>query len=302
MSRRTGQPWLLVLCASALLTACPSNRSGISPGQDGPPRHVPVDPHSVPDAVPRYEPRSRYGNPESYEIAGKRYYPLNSSRDFREVGIASWYGRKFHGRRTSSGEPFDMFAMTAAHPTLPLPTYVQVRHLGNGRQIVVKVNDRGPVHGGRILDLSWAAAVKLGMEQAGSAEVEVVAIHVPPDAPPGRQPVAGALPPLAQDPPPPSQAVQSAPVGVGPVVQAASIPPSYLQFGAYGEIANADAKASQVRAAGVPGVQIQQAQTTLGTLFRVVTGPFLSAADLAAARSAMVAQGFDTTVVRPPQP
>ena len=299
MSRRTGQPWLLVLCASALLTACPSNRSGISPGQDGPPRHVPVDPHSVPDAVPRYEPRSRYGNPESYEIAGKRYYPLNSSRDFREVGIASWYGRKFHGRRTSSGEPFDMFAMTAAHPTLPLPTYVRVRHLGNGRQIVVKVNDRGPFHGDRILDLSWAAAVKLGMEQAGSARVEVVAINVPPGDTHGRPPVAGALPPLEQDPPPPSQPVQSASEQAR---QPADIAPSYLQFGAFGDIANADALASQVRARGVPGVQIQQAQTTLGTLFRVVTGPFLSAADLAAARSAMVAQGFDTTVVRPPRP
>ena len=131
---------------------------------------------AVPDAVPRAEPLSKYGNPESYTVYGKTYNVMPSSLGYREIGYASWYGRKFHGRRTSSGEIYDMYAMTAAHRTLPLPTYVRVRNLDNGREAIVRVNDRGPFHSDRIIDLSYAAATKLGLVEAGTAKVEVEAI------------------------------------------------------------------------------------------------------------------------------
>ena len=112
--------------------------------------------------------RSRYGNPDSYVVRGKRYHTLESSRGYEETGIASWYGRKFHGRRTSSGETYDMYKMTAAHKTLPLPTYVEVTRVDNGSSVVVRVNDRGPFVGDRIIDLSYAAAERLGVRNAGT--------------------------------------------------------------------------------------------------------------------------------------
>lgn len=125
------------------------------------------------DAVPRSEPLSPYGNPESYVVLGKRYFVMSSSHGYAEKGVASWYGKKFHGRRTSNGEKYDMYAMTAAHKSLPLPTYVQVTNLSNGRSVVVRVNDRGPFHQNRIIDLSYAAAQKLDMVRSGTALVEV---------------------------------------------------------------------------------------------------------------------------------
>jgi len=148
---------------------------GMIESRDGLPSH-PRDVGAVPDAVPRAEPRSRYGNPESYEVNGHRYHVMRDARGYVERGIASWYGTKFHGRRTSSGEPYDMYKMTAAHKTLPLPSYVQVTNLRNGRRVVVRVNDRGPFHDNRIIDLSYAAARKLGMIGQGTALVEVRAI------------------------------------------------------------------------------------------------------------------------------
>ena len=129
-----------------------------------------------PDPVPRTEPRSRYGNPASYTVFGKRYYTLSSSRGFKERGIASWYGRKFHGKRTSSGEVYDMYAMTAAHTRLPLPTYVRVKNLENGKQIVVRINDRGPFSKNRVIDLSYSAARKLEIVEKGTGLVEINAI------------------------------------------------------------------------------------------------------------------------------
>jgi rare lipoprotein A len=139
------------------------------------------------DAVPKVEPRSKYGNPQFYQIAGKHYDVLTSSDGFVERGIASWYGPQFHGRRTSSGETYDMYAMTAAHPSLPLPTYVQVVNLENDRKVVVKVNDRGPFHDKRVIDLSYAAARKVGILSHGTGLVEVRALNpshpIPPPAP-----------------------------------------------------------------------------------------------------------------------
>lgn len=160
---------LALLLVTLVLVGCSSMVP--EPG-DGPGRVI-DDPMAIPDAVPQDAPRSRYGNPESYEVFGKRYRVMDTAAGHRERGIASWYGSKFHGRRTSSGEPYDMYAMTAAHKHLPLPTWVEVRHLGNGRRIVVKVNDRGPFADKRIIDLSYAAAAKLGMLGTGTAPVEI---------------------------------------------------------------------------------------------------------------------------------
>lgn len=171
---RTSHLWRFALpTLMTLLTACGtgSDRQSVDSGPKSPP-----DVSNVVDAVPFAEPPSRYGNPKSYEVFGERYSTLGTSKGYRERGIASWYGKKFHGRRTSSGEPYDMYAMTAAHKTLPLPTHVRVRNLANDKSIVVRVNDRGPFHDGRIIDLSYTAAAKLGMIGHGTANVEVTAL------------------------------------------------------------------------------------------------------------------------------
>lgn len=147
-----------------------------NPSQDGAPSNKNVNVSKIPNAVPKKERRSKYGNPKSYDVFGKRYYVMDSAIGYRERGDASWYGTKFHGRRTSSGETYDMYAMTAAHKSLPLPTYVKVTNLQNNKSIIVKVNDRGPFHEGRIIDLSYVAALKLDVVKTGTAPVEVEAI------------------------------------------------------------------------------------------------------------------------------
>jgi len=133
--------------------------------------------NDTPDAIPANEPLSRYGNMPSYTVRGKTYHVLKSSSGFTQEGIASWYGTKFHGRKTSSGEPYNMYAMTAAHKTLPLPSYVEVTHKGNGRKVILKVNDRGPFHEGRVIDLSYAAARKLGISATGTGPVSLRTIN-----------------------------------------------------------------------------------------------------------------------------
>lgn len=133
--------------------------------------------HEIPDAVPKTVEPSKYGNPDNYNVFGKTYYVLDSADGFEQKGIASWYGNKFHGRRTSSGEDYDMFAMTAAHKTLPIPVYVEIKNLDNGRTAVVRVNDRGPFHDGRIIDLSYAAATKLGVAKSGTANVSIRVVN-----------------------------------------------------------------------------------------------------------------------------
>lgn len=165
----------VILCCLVLSLAACGSFSSVK--KDSAPRHGKIDFNAIPDAEPKPEPYSRYGNPESYVVFGKTYYPLKSSENFTERGIASWYGTKFHGNRTSSGETYDMYAMTAAHKTLPLPTYVRVKNLDNGKQITVKVNDRGPFHQDRIIDLSYVAANKLGIAHSGTGRVEIEAIN-----------------------------------------------------------------------------------------------------------------------------
>src|SRR5688500_17243852 len=142
---------------------------------DGPHETPPPGVAQVPDAVPRAEPLHRYAN-RPYTVFGRDYVPLVKLEPFRQRGLASWYGKRFHGQKTASGETYDMYAMTAAHPTLPIPSYARVTHVASGRSVVVRVNDRGPFHPGRIIDLSYAAALKLGYIQAGSAQVELESI------------------------------------------------------------------------------------------------------------------------------
>ena len=153
-----------------LLAGC-SSTTPIGTGDHAPPE--PRDISGITDAVPRAEPYSRYGNPESYVVFGKRYYTRSDSKDYKERGIASWYGSKFHGRRTSSGELYDVKLATAAHRSLPLPTYAEVTNLENGRKMIVKINDRGPFVEGRIIDVSWRAAQELDFVQQGLVRVRV---------------------------------------------------------------------------------------------------------------------------------
>ncbi len=165
---------LTLFCIPLLFIGCSQSR--YSQKHDSAPTGDTIDFNIIADAVPKTEPLSRYGNPLTYTVRGKRYQRLLSSEGYSEKGVASWYGTKFHGHRTSSGEPFDMYSMTAAHKTLPLPTYVRVTNLDNRRSIVVKVNDRGPFHDQRIIDLSYAAAGKLGILGKGTGRVEVIAL------------------------------------------------------------------------------------------------------------------------------
>ena len=169
--------------APAPETAAPPSK-GAYYKDDGPGANAPPDLASIPDAVPKVEPLHRFAN-RPYQVFGKDYVPLTRVAPFRENGIASWYGRRYHGGATSSGEKYDMYAMSAAHPTLPIPSYARVTNAANGRSVVVRVNDRGPFHSDRVIDLSYTAAWKLGYAEAGSARVEVEALipGVAPKAP-----------------------------------------------------------------------------------------------------------------------
>jgi rare lipoprotein A len=167
---------LALLLATLALTGCSSTpRRGGYYQDDGPGGRPPVNLDKVADAEPKVEPL-RNGANSPYTVFGQKYVPYRSLAPYRQRGVGSWYGRKFHGQPTSSGERYDMYAMTAAHPILPIPSYARVTNLKNGRSVIVRVNDRGPFHPGRIIDLSYAAAYKLGYAGAGSAPVEVEAI------------------------------------------------------------------------------------------------------------------------------
>lgn len=165
-----------VLSISFCLSGCTLMTRHYGATYDGPP-NFDVDASQIPDAVPRNEFKPRFCNPSSYRVAGKTYHVLRSAKNYCERGTASWYGTRFYKGKTSSGEPYNILAMTAAHRSLPIPSYVRVTNLRNCRQIVVKVNDRGPFKPGRIIDLSYVAAKKLGITQAGTAPVEVASIE-----------------------------------------------------------------------------------------------------------------------------
>jgi rare lipoprotein A len=226
-------------------------------------------PDSVPDAMPRIEPRSRYGNPPFYDVFGKRYYVLSSSVGYWERGVASWYGPGFHKVRTSTGEPYDMYGMTAAHKTLPLPAYVRVTNLQNGRSIVVRVNDRGPFVGNRIIDLSYTAAAKLDMLRNGTALVEVRALD--PSTP---LPVvtASATPPVTTAPAAVALAAV-APTNVVPVMSPAAGAPLFVQAGAFSDPANAQRLADKLRGGSYGKVFVRDDRIAGRTMYRVRIGP-----------------------------
>jgi rare lipoprotein A len=171
----------------------PASRPGAYYKDDGPGANPPPDLAAIPDAIPKAEPLHRFAN-RPYQVFGKDYVPATRVAPFRQSGVGSWYGRRYHGVATSSGERYDMYAMTAAHPTLPIPSYVRVTNVASGRSVVVRINDRGPFHSDRIIDLSYAAAWKLGYAEAGSARVEVEAIV------PGIAPAAVAPPSEGREP------------------------------------------------------------------------------------------------------
>ena len=159
-----------------LLAACSSGpKKGGYYKDDGPERNPPSNLDRVPDAKPRSEPLNNAAN-RPYVVFGKKYVPLTKVQAYHQRGIASWYGKRFHGQKTSSGETYDMYAMTAAHTVLPIPSYARVKSVKTGKEVIVRINDRGPFHSGRVIDLSYAAAYRLGLIGAGSGEVEIEAI------------------------------------------------------------------------------------------------------------------------------
>ena len=232
---------------------------------DGPGDTPPEDIEAIPDAVPRAEPLHRFAN-NPYSVLGRDYVPLRDFQPYRARGIGSWYGRKFHGQKTSSGEPYDMYGMTAAHPTLPIPSYVRVSNPANGRSVIVRINDRGPFHSGRLIDLSWTAAWKLGYIGEGSTLLEVESLL------PGRTFAAASAPPADEDP---IAQMAAEPEPALPQVQDAR--GHFLQVGAFGNRDNAEAlRVRLARELGKLGEKlvIQSA----GRLFRVQLGPWPDAA------------------------
>ena len=247
---------MLPLLAVALtLGGCASKDSGSSrysmKYDRGPEQTVSMA--HVPDAVPRYEPVSRWGNKSPYEVLGKRYYVLPSAEGYRVRGNASWYGKKFHGHTTSNGEIYDMYQMTAAHKSLPLPSFVRVTNLDNGRQVIVRVNDRGPFHADRVIDLSYAAAYRLDMLQKGTARVEVEAIT------PGS---SGTVLAQSRDE---GRSLVSA--------DQAAITGRMLQVAAFSTESNALNVAARLRGVLQEPVQISPVQRDARTLYRVHLGP-----------------------------
>ncbi|GGK65472.1 septal ring lytic transglycosylase RlpA family protein [Amphritea balenae] len=265
---------ILNLCALSVLVVlggCSSSGGRYAVEQDYGPSKA-VDVSNVPDAVPRAEPKSRGGNKSPYRVLGKTYYVMPSSLGYKERGVSSWYGKKFHGHKTSNGETYNMYAMTAAHKSLPLPSYVQVTNLKNGKRVIVRVNDRGPFHGGRIIDLSYAAASKLDMLGAGTAKVEVEAIN------PNSWNTKAAVVTAAAPPAPATQA------------GAAS---RYLQVGAFSLQATADEAVRQLQTM-LPGYQVRIVPLQLQDrrLYRVQLGPVQLNANLAELISRVEAAGY----------
>jgi rare lipoprotein A len=310
---------LLAACAQTPRHPSPAHPAPAAPPATVLPRNAP-DVNQIPDAIPREEPRSPYGNPPFYTVGGHRYAVLPSASGYVERGVASWYGSEFHGLRTSTGEPYDMFAMTAAHKTLPLPCYARITNLSNGRSVVVRINDRGPFVANRIVDLSYSAASRLDMIRNGTAFVEldvlnpaaptlsasmpvnvpaaqaasvgvssVPAMNLPPPAAAGAIPTspgAAVVVPAAPPPAAPVTAPVTAPVAT-PVAAPAAAPPGtlYIQVGAYARVDNAAAAVRRLRAAGFDNV-LTLAPDAHQPLQRVRIGPIASV------------QQFDTTIDR----
>ena len=223
--------------------------------QDSAPVNYSKQWHEIPDAIPVPVERAKYGNPGSYNVFGETYYVLDASEGFQQKGIASWYGNKFHGERTSSGEDYDMYAMTAAHKTLPLPVYVEVINHDNDRKAIVKVNDRGPFHEGRIIDLSYAAAIKLGVDQTGTARIDVRAIDVKSSKRSSRKMAKG----------------------------------TFLQVGAFSKRKTANELAGKMLAEQIKPVSVKKNKG----LYKVWIGPYASEAEIEASMRRVVELGYE---------
>ena len=254
--------YLLLAAIGLLLSSC-----GGGP-KDGPPARE-IDVSNIPDPVPRYEPITRAGNKSPYEVLGKTYHVLPTFKNYRARGLASWYGTKFHGRNTSNGEPYDMYAMTAAHKTLPIPCYVRVTNLENGRSAIVRVNDRGPFHDDRIIDLSYAAAKKLGVYGRGTANVEVVAID-----PAAYQRNTVEAPAMDR------QSAQAV-AGTGR---------AFLQVGAFSSAASAESQRRRTTGQVSYPVKVNRVDEGGRTLFKVLVGPFGDQDRLLAAKTELQRQ------------
>ncbi len=275
-------------------TSAPAAKKPVPPAKfgggykdDGPGDGPVVDPDMIPDAVPRAEPLHRFAN-NPYSALGRDYVPMREVKPYKARGTGSWYGRRYHGQKTSSGEIYDMYAMTAAHPVLPIPSYVRVTNPATGKSVVVRVNDRGPFHAGREIDLSWTAAWKLGYTGQGSTLVEVESVL------PGQLPAVAAAPPARDTAPGSAGGITSAPVprredAEDPIARLAAAEPEpplpqvqdarghYLQLGAFGNRDNAEALRMRLaRELGeLSGKLVVQ---STGTLYRVQLGPWPDAA------------------------
>jgi len=259
--------FILIAFSTVFLSACTFGVPIGSRGNNG-------DPVS---GVPTSLPKSESGNPSSYVVFGRRYFVMDNAHGFVERGVASWYGEKFHGRNTSSGEPYDMHSMTAAHKTLPLPTYVRVENLSNGRSVVVKVNDRGPFVNDRIIDLSFAAAKKLGVVGPGTARVEISAVDPGTSSSPTQQvtrPVVRAVP-LAEN-------------------NAADVP-LFIQMGSFGSEVNALNLVQELESANEKAVTVSQLETSDGLFYRVRVGPLYDVGEANAVIRRLNQKGFAST-------
>jgi rare lipoprotein A len=291
----------LPLCAAAAIgmAACssaPPRPEGAGPAATPEPETPPAA-QSAPDVLPRSEPRSRTGNPPFYDVLGKRYFVLSSSVGYVERGVASWYGPGFHKVRTSIGEIYDMYGMSAAHKTLPLPAYVRVTNLQNGRSVVVRVNDRGPFVGNRIIDLSYTAASRLDMLRNGTAMVEVRTLDVAPapvpvPAPAQQAPItaadsAPAAAPLTASPleaASPTAAVAGSAVAASaiagaPVTQVAVPAALFIQAGAFSDPKNAERLVEKLRGGGYGKIFVRDNEIAGRRMYRVRIGPVPSVAE-----------------------
>ncbi|MFW5824686.1 MAG: septal ring lytic transglycosylase RlpA family protein [Marinobacter sp.] len=247
-----------------------------------------VDISKVREAEPRYEKPRKSGNISPYRVWGKQYRVMNVDQadGYVQRGIASWYGKKFHGHKTSNGETYDMYRMSAAHKSLPLPSYARVTNLDNGRSVVVRINDRGPFHGDRLIDLSWAAAKKLDFHGSGTARVEVAAITVRQD---GSMTLAGK--PWKPD-------------GDGQKVQPVRVRPPdssgdalFVQLGSFSKVAPARQLEQAVKRRTGNPVRVRQVTTASGDFHRVQVGPFGNAREAERAMEDLAAEGFSQAMV-----
>ena len=259
---------LLGACSSAPRRKAPAQPTAVPPPAAPSVPAGPPDIASIPDAVPRFELKSRHGNPPFYDVQGKRYFVLASADGYVERGVASWYGPTFHGVSTSMGEPYNMYAMTAAHKTLPLPAYARVTNLKNGRSVVVRINDRGPFVANRIIDLSYTAAAKLDMLREGTTLVEV-----------------RTLTPAAPD----------------SLTRTAELPPPdlYIQAGAFADEGNAERLLARLHAAGLPGAAVLPPLATQSRLYRVRVGPITSVAQFDELSARLNALGISNARLAP---